>query len=200
MFLRGLSSPQVPRYRRSFGSAVKPTDLSSASAAGDGSAHLETLENHLQVLRSMPVNLSMNSGSASHHGHNINHNMSAAGSTEQLGSKCASVGSSLGGWGGVGVGVGMASLALVKSESQMSNTELLKSCCGGSYRGEPGDLLDYQQSRCDLKYLAQLKEDERSSPDSTYDEDKEVPALPLHILFILYYTLCTYAPLDFKCG
>uniref|UniRef100_A0A8C4ZI97 Grainyhead-like protein 2 homolog n=1 Tax=Gadus morhua TaxID=8049 RepID=A0A8C4ZI97_GADMO len=143
---------KVPRERRNIASAVKPTDL-SATATRDSSSNLELLENHLQVLRSMPVNLSMNS--------------------KVRGGVCSS-----GGWDG---GVGMAPLALVKSESQMSNTELLKSCCGGSYKADPSELIrmDYnQQSRCDLSYLAHLKEDERSPPDSTYDDsccdDKEV--------------------------
>ncbi|CAL8247919.1 unnamed protein product [Lota lota] len=158
---------KVPRERRNIASAVKPTDL-SATATSDNSSNLE---NHLQVLRSMPVNLSMNSSTT---------NNATSGSAEQLGSKCGSMGStsaevrggvcSSGGWGG---GVGMAPLALVKSESQMSNTELLKSCCGGSYKAEPSELnrMDYsQQISCDLSYLAHLKEDERSPPDSTYDD------------------------------
>ncbi|KAJ3598180.1 hypothetical protein NHX12_001692 [Muraenolepis orangiensis] len=142
---------------RNISRIVKPTDL-SATATHDPSANLEMLENHLQVLRSMP-----------------------------LGSKCGPMGASSGevrggvcGAGGWGGDVGLAPLALVKSESQMSNTELLKSCCGGSYRAEPSELIrmDYsQQSRCDLNYLAHLKEDDRGTPDSTYHDsccvDKE---------------------------
>ncbi|CAL8235573.1 unnamed protein product [Boreogadus saida] len=171
---------KVPRERRNITSAVKPTDL-SATATRDSSSNLELLENHLQVLRSMPVNLSMNSSTTTAN------NTTPSGSAEHLGSKCGSMGSasaevrggvcSSGGWDG---GVGMAPRALVKSESQMSNTELLKSCCGGSYKADPSELIrmDYnQQSRCDLSYLAHLKEDERSPPDSTYNDsccdDKE---------------------------
>ena len=186
-----MESSQVPRERRNIASAVRPTDL-SATATSDNSSNLELLENHLQVLRSMPVNLSMNSSTTANNNNNNNNNTTTSGSAEQPDSKCSSMGSasvevrggvcSGGGWGG---GVGMAPLALVKSESQMSNTELLKSCCGGSYKADPSELIrmDYGQPRCDLSYLAHLKEDERSPPDSTYDdsccEDKEVPALNL---------------------
>ena len=195
-FISWLESSQVPRERRNIASAVKPTDL-SATATRDSSSNLELLENHLQVLRSMPVNLSMNSSTTTAN------NTTPSGSAEHLGSKCGSMGSasaevrggvcSSGGWDG---GVGMAPLALVKSESQMSNTELLKSCCGGSYKADPSELIrmDYnQQSRCDLSYLAHLKEDERSPPDSTYDDsccdDKEVPVPHLYTLYFIYVEL-----------
>ncbi|CAL8286923.1 unnamed protein product [Merluccius merluccius] len=132
---------KVPRERKNISSAAKPTDL-SATAPSDTAANLDMLESHLQVLRSMPVNLSMNSSSA-------NAAAAAAGPAELLASKSGDV--------------------------RMSNTELLKSCCGGSYRADPVSdptRMDYsQQSRCDhLSYLAHLKEDERSSPDSTYND------------------------------
>ncbi|XP_039661221.1 grainyhead-like protein 2 homolog isoform X2 [Perca fluviatilis] len=115
------------------------------SAMGpDTCGSLEILDHHLHALRSMPVNLSLNNTT-----------------TEHQGSK----------YGG-GKGGGGAAPAVVKTEGQMS----MGVCCsGGSYQGEPEDLIRmvYQQSHYDVSRAGYLKDKQRSTPDSTYEDAVE---------------------------
>lgn len=107
------------------------------------------LDHHLQALRSMPVNLSLNSSSAEHQG-----------------SKCGSsypIGHSRGADGKGGGG-----LPLVKTESEMPEGV---SCSGAAYqeeRQEPIRMV-YGQSQCDFPLAGFMKHEPRSAPDSTND-------------------------------
>ncbi|XP_028437202.1 grainyhead-like protein 2 homolog isoform X2 [Perca flavescens] len=115
------------------------------SAMGpDPCGSLEILDHHIHALRAMPVNLSLNNTT-----------------TEHQGSK----------YGG-GKGGGGATPAVVKTEGQMS---MGVSCSGGSYQGEPGDLIRmvYQQSHYDVSRAGYLKDQQRSTPDSTYEDAVE---------------------------
>ncbi|KAM4633143.1 grainyhead-like protein 2 homolog isoform 2-T2 [Polymixia lowei] len=143
---------KVPREKRFVPNAIKPTDLSNPGT--DSSGNLEILDSRLQALRSMPVNLCLNSTTA----------------TEHQGPKYGAVGPTgevRGGLGGGGSG-GLTALALVKTEGQT----FIKSCSGGSYRAEPRDQIRmvYEQSRYDLPLPGYLKDDQRSTSDSTYDD------------------------------
>ncbi|XP_071762166.2 grainyhead-like protein 2 homolog isoform X1 [Centroberyx gerrardi] len=143
---------KVPREKRLAPTSVKPTDLSAAGPDNCGS--LEILDHHLQALRSMPVNLSLNSATA----------------TEHQGSKYAAIG--LTGEVRGGESGGVAALALVKTEGPMSTPAYMKSCLGGSYRAEPREQIRmvYDQSRYDMSLPGYLKDDQRSTPDSTYED------------------------------
>ncbi|KAM3873484.1 grainyhead-like protein 2 homolog [Diretmus argenteus] len=141
---------KVPREKRLVPHTVKPTDLSTPGSDNCGS--LEILDHHLQALRSMPVNLTMNHTAAA---------------TEHHGSKYGTMGPT----GEVrGVGGGGAALALVKTEGQ--TPAFMKSCLGGSYRAEPREQIRIvcEQSRYDLPLPSYLKDDQRSTPDSTYED------------------------------
>lgn len=112
---------------------------------------LEILDHHLHALRSMPVNLSLNNNNTT---------------TEHQGSKYGAICIAGGGKGGGG-----AAPAVVKTEGQMS---MGVSCSGGSYQGEPGDQIRmvYQQSHC-VSHAGYLKDQQRSTPDSTYEDAVE---------------------------
>ncbi|XP_056289950.1 grainyhead-like protein 2 homolog [Pseudoliparis swirei] len=151
---------KVPRERRCSSSGVKPTEPSSIGPENCGS--LEMLDYHLQALRSMPVNLSRNN----------NNNNSAA---EHQGSKYGVVsqaGDTRGGEGnkgGGGGGGGGAARALVKTEGQAS---MGVSCSVGAYREEPREemRMAYEQNHYDLSRVGYLKDEQRGTPGSTYED------------------------------
>lgn len=122
-----------------------------SAAAGPGSCgSLEMLDHHLQALRSMPVNLSLNSSSSAEH------------QASKYGSPCPT-GPSRGADGKGGGGV-----PLVKTESEMS---VGVACSGGAYQDvqrEPVRMA-YEQSHCDFPLAGFLKSERRSPPDSTDD-------------------------------
>lgn len=108
------------------------------------------LDHHLQALRSMPVNLSLNSSSSAEH------------QASKYGSPCPT-GPSRGADGKGGGGV-----PLVKTESEMS---VGVACSGGAYQDvqqEPVRMA-YEQSHCDFPLTGFLKSERRSPPDSTND-------------------------------
>uniref|UniRef100_H2TZV2 Grh/CP2 DB domain-containing protein n=1 Tax=Takifugu rubripes TaxID=31033 RepID=H2TZV2_TAKRU len=133
---------KVPRERRQVSSGVKPTAVSASGPDSCGGP--EMLDHHLQALRSMPVNLSLNSSNAEHQG-----------------SKYSSpypTGQSRGGDGKGGGG-----LPLVKTESAMS---VGVACSGAAFQEEPIRIV-YGQS--DFPLAGFLKNEQRSAPDSTND-------------------------------
>lgn len=142
---------QVPRERRRSSSGVKPTDPSVIGPDNCGS--LEILDHHLQALRSMPVNLSLNNSTATEHQASKYGATCLAGDTRE----------------GDGKGGGGAALALVKTEG---HTSMRVSCSGGSYREEPREQIRmvYEQSHYDLPLTGYLKDEQRSTPDSTYED------------------------------
>lgn len=77
--------------------------------------------------------------------------------------------------GGDGKGGGNVPLALVKTEGQAS---MLHSFSGGTCQKESREQIRrlYEQSSYDLSLAGYLRDDQRSSPDSTYEEpvEKEV--------------------------
>ncbi|XP_035527475.1 grainyhead-like protein 2 homolog isoform X1 [Morone saxatilis] len=145
---------KVPKERRRSSSGVKPTDPSAN--APDNCGSLEMLDHHLQALRSMPVNLSLNNSTATEHQGSKYGATCLAGDTR----------------GGDGKGGGGAALALVKTESQ---TSMGVSCSGGSYQEEPREQMRmvYEQSHYDLQLAGYLKDEQRSTPDSTYEDTVE---------------------------
>jgi len=112
----------------------------------------------------MPVNLSRNN--------NNNNNNSAA---EHQGSKYGVVsqaGDTRGGEGnkgGGGGGGGGAARALVKTEGQAS---MGVSCSVGAYREEPREemRMAYEQNHYDLSRAGYLKDEQRGTPGSTYED------------------------------
>ncbi|CAJ1061460.1 grainyhead-like protein 2 homolog isoform X2 [Xyrichtys novacula] len=136
---------KVPRERRRVSCGVKSIDASTTGPDNCGS--FETLPHHPQALASMPVNLSRNSST----------------STDYQDSKYDT------GGGGDGKGEGGSALALIKSEDQ---TAMRVSCSGGSYREEPSEPMRvlYEQSCHDLALTGHLKDEQRSTPDSLYEE------------------------------
>lgn len=108
------------------------------------------LDHHLQALRSMPVNLSLNSSSSAEH------------QASKYGSPCPT-GPSRGADGKGGGGV-----PLVKTESEMS---VGVACSGGAYQDvqrEPVRMA-YEQIHYDFPLAGFLKSERRSPPDSTND-------------------------------
>uniref|UniRef100_A0A3Q3X679 Grh/CP2 DB domain-containing protein n=1 Tax=Mola mola TaxID=94237 RepID=A0A3Q3X679_MOLML len=136
---------RVPRERRLVSSGVKPTD---APVVGS----LEMLDHSLQALRSMPVNLSLNS--------------SAATDRMEYGAACLA-GDSRGGDGKDG-----GRVSLIKMEGQMS---MGVSCSGGAYPEDPREHIRmvYEQSNYDLPLAGFLKNEQRSTPDSTNEDSVE---------------------------
>lgn len=131
---------------------MKSTDFSALGPDNCGS--LEILDHHLQALRSTPVNLSLNTTAA----------------TEHQGSKYGATGSTGDTRGGEGKSGGGATLALVKTEGQIS-----MSMSGCSYREETREQMRmvYDQSQYDLPLPGCLKDDQRSTPDSMYEDAGE---------------------------
>lgn len=139
---------KVPRERRRTSSDVKPTDPSALGSNNCG--NLEVLDHHLQALRSMPVNLSLNSSTTNEH----------------QGSRFGAMNLNR---GGDGKGGGSAPLALVKTEGQ---TSMAVPCSGGLYQEQPREQIRmvYEQSCYDLSIAGYLKDEERSTPDSTNED------------------------------
>ncbi len=104
----------------------------------------------------MPVNLSLNNSA----------------STELQASKYGATCLAGDTRGGDGKGGGGAALALVKTEGQ---TSMGVSCSGGAYREEPREQIRmvYEQSHYDLPLAGYLKDEQRSTPDSTYEDAVE---------------------------
>ncbi|KAE8288400.1 Grainyhead-like protein 2-like protein Transcription factor CP2-like 3 [Larimichthys crocea] len=144
---------KVPRERRHVSSGVKSTD--SAAIGPDNCGNLEMLDHHLQSLRSMPVNLSLNSSATEHQ-------------ASKYGATCLAGDTR----GGDGKGGGGMALALVKTEGQAS---MGVSCSGGAYQEEPREQIRmvYEHSHYDLPLAGYLKDDQRSTPDSTYEDTME---------------------------
>lgn len=145
---------KVPRDKRCVSSSVKPTD--SSAIGPDNCRSLEMLDHHLQVLGSMPVNLSLNnSTTAEHHG-------------SKYGATCIAGDTR----GGEGKGGGGTALALVKTEGQ---TSMGVSCSVSAYQEEPREQIRmaYEQSPYDLPLGGYLKDEQRSTPDSTYEDAVE---------------------------
>ncbi|XP_047196992.1 grainyhead-like protein 2 homolog [Hippoglossus stenolepis] len=155
---------KVPRERRLAASCVKPTDPSALGPNNCG--NLEILDQRLQALRCMPVNLSLNNSTT----------------IEHQGSKYDSTGLTGGIRGGDGKSEGGVYFALVKTEGQKPMGE---SSCGGSYPAVTGEQREmvYKQSCYDLSLSGYLKDEQRSTPDSTYEEAVEgevILCLALH--------------------
>lgn len=112
------------------------------------------LDHSLQALRSMPVNLSLNSSTT----------------TEHLGSRYGDARGGGGGGGGDGKEGGRVSL--VKMEGQMSTGV---SCSGGAFPEDPREQIRmvYEQSSYDLPLAGFLKSEQRSTPDSTNEDGVE---------------------------
>ncbi|KAF7652933.1 hypothetical protein LDENG_00089820, partial [Lucifuga dentata] len=147
---------KVPRESRRVSSSVKSTDLSAL--APDNCGSLEMLDHHLQAVRSMPVNLSLHNAATTDH------------QTSKYGvSGCT--GDTRGGEDKSGSGG--AALALVKTEGHISMP-----ASGSSYQEETREQMRavYGQSRYDLSLPGCLKDDQRSTPDSTYEDagDREI--------------------------
>lgn len=102
----------------------------------------------------MPVNLSLNNSTT----------------TELQGSKYGATCLAGDTRGGDCKGGGGVAPALVKTEDQTS-----ESCSGGSYREEPREQIRmvYEQSHYELPLSGYLKEEQRSTPDSTYEDTVE---------------------------
>ncbi|XP_018521208.1 grainyhead-like protein 2 homolog isoform X2 [Lates calcarifer] len=145
---------KVPRERRRASSGAKLTDPSTLGPSNCGS--LEILDHHLQALRCMPVNLSLN------HSTTTEHQASKYGATSLAGDTR----------GGDGKSEGGAALALVKTEGQ---TSMGVSSSGSSYPDEPRDQIRmvYEQGCYDLSLSGCLKDEQRSTPDSTYEDAVE---------------------------
>ncbi|XP_029134013.2 grainyhead-like protein 2 homolog isoform X2 [Labrus bergylta] len=141
---------KVPREMRRAHSSGKPTEPSAIGPDNCGS--LEILDHHLQALRSMPVNLSLNNSTATEHQGSRYEATCLAGDAREGDDK----------------GGGAAALALVKSEGYAS-------CPGGSYREVPSEQLRmvYEQRHYDLPLAGYLKDEQRSTPESLYDDAVE---------------------------
>ncbi|XP_022071167.1 grainyhead-like protein 2 homolog isoform X2 [Acanthochromis polyacanthus] len=141
---------KVPRERRRTSSDGKPTD--PAALGSNNCGNLE--DHHLQALRSMPVNLSLNSSTTNEHQGSRYGAMNLTGDNR----------------GGDGKGGGSAPLALVKTEGQ---TSMAVPCSGGLYQEQPREQIRmvYEQSCYDLSIAGYLKDEERSTPDSTNEDD-----------------------------
>ncbi|XP_022609050.1 grainyhead-like protein 2 homolog isoform X2 [Seriola dumerili] len=142
------------RERGRASSGLKPTDPSALGPNNCG--NLEILDHHLQALRCVPVNLSLNNSTTTEH------QSCRYGTTSLAGESRA----------GDGKGKGGAALALVKTEGQ---TSMGVSSSGGSCLEEPRDRIRmvYEQSCYDLSLSGYLKDDQRSTPDSTYEDTVE---------------------------
>lgn len=145
---------KVPRDRRRTSSSVKHID--SSALGSNNCASLDILDHHLQALRSMPVNLSLNNNTSTVHQDSKYGAVSLAGDTR----------------GGDDKGGGSAPLALVKTEGE---TSMSVPGSGGSYHEQPREQIRmvYEQSCYDLSLAGYLKDEQRGTPDSTYEDAVE---------------------------
>lgn len=152
---------QVPRERRRISSGVKPTEV--ASAAGPANCgSLEMLDHHLQALRSMPVNLSLNSSAAAEH------------QGSKYGASCLAADTR----GGEGKGGGgAAALARVKTEGHQS---MGVSCSVGAYQEEPREHMRmvFEEGSYGLPLAEYLKDEQRRSPDSSQEDSVDGEVRP----------------------
>ncbi|XP_041843608.1 grainyhead-like protein 2 homolog isoform X2 [Melanotaenia boesemani] len=137
---------KVPKERRCTFSGVKSTDPTTLIS----SSYMADL--HCQAVGSMPVNLSLNNSTTSELKSSKHGAASLSGDTR----------------GGDCKGGGSAPLALVKAENQMS---MLVSCSAASYQEEHREQprMRNEQSCHDLPLTPYPKDDQSSTPDSTYD-------------------------------
>ncbi|XP_015259348.1 PREDICTED: grainyhead-like protein 2 homolog [Cyprinodon variegatus] len=137
---------KVPRERKRSSSGVTPADPSSAVLGPD------MLDHHSQTLRSMPVNLSLNSSA-----------------TEHYGSKRGAISAASETRGGDGKDRSYAPLALVKTEGQTSMPS------AGSRLEESREQMRrlYEQNCYDLSLPGYRKEEQGNTPDSTYEDARE---------------------------
>ncbi|XP_030605720.1 grainyhead-like protein 2 homolog [Archocentrus centrarchus] len=145
---------RVPREKRHTPSAVKPTEPSANGSSNCGK--LDTLDQQFQAMVSMPVNLSLNNSTTTEHQQGFKYGAeNFAGDSR-----------------GDGKGGGNAPLALVKTEG---HTCMSRSFSGGACQQEPGEQIRrlYEQSSYDLSLTGYLRDEQRSSPDSTYEEPVE---------------------------
>lgn len=142
---------QVPRERRRVCSSVKAAD--TAEDGADDGRTLETLDEQLQTLRSMPVNLSLNSSSST-----------AEHQTSQYAASCHAANTRE-----VKCNVG---LPAVKVEDQ-SHMRVPCSAEIDLEESREHSRMVYEQSRYDLPLAGFLKEEFRSTPDSTNEDDED---------------------------
>lgn len=153
-----LKSHQVPRRIRRPSSGVPPTEPCAGVTNTYGGQDM--LDHHCQARRSMPMNLSLNSDA-----------------TEHPGSKRFAVSVALDAREGDGRGGGCAPFPLVKTESQTSVPVLVS---GSSHLEEPREHLRmlYEQNCCNLSLSGSQKDEQSSTPDSTYDDTVEEEVRP----------------------
>lgn len=134
-------------------SGFKPTDPSAIGP--DNYRSLEMLDHKLQALRSVPVNLSLNSSTTTQHQ-----------GSSKFGATCLARDSR----GGDGKGGGEA--FLVKKEGR---TSMGVSCSGGACKEEPREQLRMvnEQSHYDFPLAGFLTDEQRSTPDSTNEDAVE---------------------------
>lgn len=116
----------------------------------------------LQAMVSLPVNLSLNNSTTTEHQQGYKYGVeSHAGDSRE----------------GDGKGGENGPLALVKTESQAS---MPLSFSGGTCQKEPRDQIRrlYEQSCYDMSLTGYLKDEQRSSLDSTYEEPVEKEVRP----------------------
>ncbi|KAF7226256.1 grainyhead-like protein 2 homolog isoform X1 [Nothobranchius furzeri] len=143
---------KVPRERKRTGSGVAVVDPPTSMPNNCRSQDL--LYHSCQTLLSMPVNLSMNSSTAAELHSSKHRALSVAGDDQ----------------GEEGEGEGSLPLALVKSE-----TSTAVSCSGNSCQKESKDHIRmvYEQSRYDMPLAGDQKDDQSSTPYSTYEDSVE---------------------------
>uniref|UniRef100_A0A3Q2VZH7 Grainyhead like transcription factor 2 n=1 Tax=Haplochromis burtoni TaxID=8153 RepID=A0A3Q2VZH7_HAPBU len=143
---------KVPREKRYTPSAIKPTEPSAHGHSNCGK--LDMVGHQLQAMVSLPVNLSLNNSTTTEHQQGYKYGAeSHAGDSRE----------------GDGKGGENGPLALVKTESQ---APMPLSFSGGTCQKEPRDQIRrlYEQSCYDMSLTGYLKDEQRSSLDSTYEE------------------------------
>lgn len=152
---------KVPRDMKCTSSGAKAPEPSTIGPDHYGS--LEILDQQLQALRSMPVNLSLN-------------NSSTRGYPDSKYEMSGHIRD-------VDKGGGGATLALVKSEGH-------KSCSRESHREEPNEQMGvvYERSNYDFPIAAYPKDEQRSSPDSLYEEGEMYHESPSSGVEELHYS------------
>ncbi|XP_072251028.1 grainyhead-like protein 2 homolog isoform X2 [Leuresthes tenuis] len=145
---------KVPRERKCSPSGIKTTDTSAVTSNSYGS--LEMADPHCQALRSMPVNLSLNNSTTTELHSSKHGSTGLTGENRREDTKDR----------------GSGPLSLVKAEG---HTSMPVSCSGGSYEQEHrGQLMGYEQNCYDLSLTGYLKDEQSSTPDSTYEDSVEV--------------------------